>query len=367
MFLHHGAFWNRGSEKVLLGLLGNLDKGRFEAVLVCNHELLAAEAENQGIRTYRIEWPEVMIDADYIKLQFIKVFKTVLSLRTLVRREKIDVLVCNSGLTTQAGYYAARLCGIPCVSYVHSPYTMRYIYLYRVHKSDRVIFVSDAIRSYMNKKVAFTDDRVIHNGIDIERYKPVVSRNRRIIDGLLIDESKVVIGQIGSLIHRKGIDILIDAGKKLAERGLEFHVVLVGSGAEEDRFREIVSSLRLGQYFTFYGNTDTPDIFYKHIFDINVLASRSEAFGLALAEGAACGLPCVGSNTEGIPEVMLDNETGLLFESGNADDLANKLELLIREPALRKEFGNNGRKYVVVHLSLSKQVDEFTDVILGLS
>lgn len=366
MFLHQGVFWNRGSEKVLLSMLSKLDRERFYPVLVCNHELLALEAEKHGIKTYRVEWPEVMIDTGYIRLQFIKILRTIIRLRALIKRELVDVLVCNSGLTTQTGYYSARLCGIPCVSYVHSPYTKRYIYLYRLHKSNTAVFVSNAIRMYMNGKVQFTGDRVIHNGIDADKFTPVLTRNRNAIDGLQIDETKMVIGQVGSLINRKGIDILIDAAKKLAERRLAFHVVLVGSGPEEDTFRKMVDRYCLESYFTFIGDTDSPDLFYKHIFDINVLASRSEAFGLTLAEGAACGLPCVGANTEGIPEVISDNKTGLLFEPGNADDLANKLEMLINNPVLRKELGSSGRKFVVEHLSISKQVNEFSDVLLSL-
>ena len=65
LFLHQGAFWNRGSEKVLLCLLNNLNQEHFEAILVCNHKLLAAEAEKHGIKTLQIEWPEVMVDKGY--------------------------------------------------------------------------------------------------------------------------------------------------------------------------------------------------------------------------------------------------------------------------------------------------------------
>lgn len=367
LFLHQGYSWNRGSEKVLLCLLSNLNRERFEAILVCNHKLLAAEAEKYGIKTLRIEWPEVMIDKDYIRLQFISVLKIIIWLKTLIKRESIDIVVCNSGLTTQSGYYAARLSGIPSLSYIHSSYAKRYIYLYRLHKSNIAVFVSNAIRTAMNKKVTFTGELVIHNGIDIELFKPVATRNRNVIEGLRIDGEKPVIGQIGSLIRLKGIDLLIEAAKTLAQKEIEFHIVLVGSGPEEDKFKQMVTSYGLENYFTFAGHTDSPDLFYKHIFDINVLASRSEAFGLTLAEGSACGLPCVGSNTEGIPEVICDTKTGLLFEPGNVNDLANKLEALINNPALRIEMGKKGRDFVVENLSISKQANEFNNALLSLS
>lgn len=367
LFLHEGVYWNRGSEKVLLCLLSNLNRERFEAVVVCNHKSLAAEAEKLGIKTLQIKWPEVMIDKNHIRLQFIRVLRTILWLKTLIKRESIDIVVCNSGLTTQTGYYAARLSGIPSLSYIHSPYTKAFIYFYRLHKSNMAIFVSNAIRTAMNKKVTFTGELVIHNGIDTELFKPVVTRNRNVIEGLRIDDEKPVIGQIGSLINRKGIDLLIEAAMTLTQKQIEFHIVLVGSGPEENKFKKMVTSYGLENYFTFAGDTDSPDLFYKHIFDINVLASRSEAFGLTLAEGSACGLPCVGSNTEGIPEVICDTKTGLLFEPGNATDLANKLETLIKNPVLRKEMGKKGRDFVVENLSKSKQVNAFNNALLSLS
>ena len=367
LFLHQGTFWNRGSEKVLLCLLDKLDRKYFSPLLVCNHKLLAAEAEKHGIKTLLIDWPEIMIEKGHIRLQFIGVLKTIIWLKKLIKRESIEVLVCNSGITTQTGYYAAKLTNTSCISYIHSPFTKRYIYLYRLHKTNLSIFVSDAIKTAMCNKVTFNNTTVIHNGIDIELFKPVETRIRNVIKGLRIDDKKPVIGQIGSLIHRKGIDLLIKAANTLVKKEVAFHIVLVGSGPEGNKFKTMVASYNLEDYFTFAGDTDSPDLFYKHIFDINVLASRSEAFGLTLAEGSSSGLPCVGSNTEGIPEVIRNTKTGLLFEAGNANDLADKLEILINSPELRTEMGKKGRDFVVENLSLEKQAREFNNTLLSLS
>jgi glycosyltransferase involved in cell wall biosynthesis len=73
--------------------------------------------------------------------------------------------------------------------------------------------------------------------------------------------------------------------------------------------------------------------------DIFVLPSESEAFSNALLEAMACGCCPVGSRVGGTPELIADGERGLLFESGNAADLAEKLALLIRDAGLRHRFG----------------------------
>ena len=218
----------------------------------------------------------------------------------------------------------------------------------------------------MTNKLTFGKTIVIHNGIDIEFFKPVTIRDRSIIKGIPLVDDVPIIGQIGSLINRKGIDLLIEAAKLLHHKNIKFHIVLVGSGSEENKLKEMVSDANLNNFISFTGDTDTPDLFYKHLFDINVLCSRSEAFGLTLAEGAACGLPCVGSNIEGIPEVICNQKTGLLFESGNANDLAEKLEILLNDSELRKRMGEEGRRFVMDNLSRAKQVNEFNNTLLNL-
>jgi glycosyltransferase involved in cell wall biosynthesis len=366
LFLHHGAYRNRGSEKVLLSLLESLDRKHFEPILICNHEPFAADAENKGIKTLQITWPEVMIETGHKRLQFIGILKTVFWLRSLIKKESITLVVCNSGVTTQSGYYAAKLCGIPSISYLHALYTKRYIYLYRLHKTNLAIFVSNAIKTAMNDKVAFNNRLLIHNGIDTEHFKPIENPNKNIINGLQIDDTKLIIGQVGCLIYGKGIDLLIDAANILAKKSIEFQIVLVGSGPDEKEFKEMVTRDNLDGYITFAGETDSPELFYKHVFDINVLASRVEAFGITLAEGAACGLPCVGANTNGIPEIICDSESGLLFVPGNATDLAGKLEILINDPALRKQMGQKGRQHVIENLSKTRQADKFNHALLNL-
>lgn len=228
------------------------------------------------------------------------------------------------------------------------------------------VFVSNAIKTAMSKKVTFDNTVVIHNGVDVELFKPVATRDRTLIKKLQIGINTPVIGQIGSLIHRKGIDLLLEAAKLLQQKKIKFHIILAGGGPEENQFKEMVSRFNLDNAITFTGDTDSPDLLYKHMFDINVLASRSEAFGITLAEGAACGLPCVGSNTEGIPEVICDQKTGLLFEPDNANDLADKLEILINNPELRKKMGKQGRRFIVDKMSQSKQVNEFNNTLLNL-
>ena len=207
LFLHYGEYPNRGSEKVLLDILGKLDRDKFESVLVCNIDFLASEAGKLGVKTHIFEWPEVMVDKGYVRLQFAKLLIAILRLKRIIKKESADLVISNCGLANQAGLYAARASGTPIVAYIHAPYTKRYIYLYGLNRTNKAIFVSDAIRNSATGKARFKSEMVIHNGIDTDKFHPVITKNSDILDGLAIDKSTIIIGQVGSLIHRKGIDL----------------------------------------------------------------------------------------------------------------------------------------------------------------
>ncbi len=139
-----------------------------------------------------------------------------------------------------------------------------------------------------------------------------------------------MIGQVASLIARKGADVLLEAFARLVQRRPATHLVLVGGGADERELRALAERLRISDRVTFTGPADGADAFYQHVFDIHVLASRGEGLPLAALEAAACGLPQVGANVAGIPEIVLDGRTGLLFAPEDVEALAERLDWLAR-------------------------------------
>ena len=81
--------------------------------------------------------------------------------------------------------------------------------------------------------------------------------------------------------------------------------------------------------------------------DIYVIPSIiEESFGVAALEASAMGIPVIGSRIGGIPEIIIDRQTGILFNPGNIDDLVKALELLINSSKLRNDLGNNAREFV---------------------
>ena len=354
LFLHNGGNWIRGSENALLTLLRGLDKTRITPVLVCSSEQLAALARISGIRAICCPMPQIMLDGSETRLQFWRWLRTIKFLVALARGAGIRLVYCNGGSACQVGYYVGKLCRLPVIGHVHSPYNRRYILLYRLHRLSKVIVVSQAVRKMMLFKQSFrgTCD-VVYNGVDTNRFCPSNQRNLVWRERLGLAQNCIVFGQVSSLISRKGIDILLRAFQKVSIGHPSARLVLIGDGPQRQSFAGLSESLSIADKVTFLGETD-PLPYYQNVIDVNILASRSDAFPLSLLEASACGLPNIGSAVDGIGEAITDSENGFLFEVGKEEILAERMSLLATEATLRAQLGHRARQIALQRFS-SKQ------------
>jgi L-malate glycosyltransferase len=365
LFLHSGDNWIRGSEAALLTLLRGLDREKIVPFLFCNQAVLGDVAQKDGIGTIVYPVPQIMIDSGTVRLQFVQWVKTVYKVLSLVRKRNIRLLYCNGGRPSQVAYYVAKIAKIPIVCHVHSPYNRRYILLYRFHRASKVIFASRAIQTYIRGKQSLVaPSEVIYYGVDEESFRPAPERVARWREELLIPPDYVVFGQVSSLINRKGIDTVLRAVQMVSREYPKVRVVLVGDGPQRGEYVALVEELALKGIVHFVGYQPNPLPYYQHVFDVNVLASREEAFGISLVEGAACGLPNLGANADGIPEIILDHRTGLLFEPGNYRDLAEKMLELARNPSLRRDLGAAARRSVEERFSRAEYLRSAERAIL---
>ena len=96
--------------------------------------------------------------------------------------------------------------------------------------------------------------------------------------------------------------------------------------------------------------------------DVELVCSRAEAFGRVTAEAMMAGLPVIGSNTGGTPELIVEGETGFLYEYNNLDDLVDKMEILITNSKLRNIMGQKAQNYAIEHFTIDRCVDEIEAV-----
>lgn len=154
------------------------------------------------------------------------------------------------------------------------------------------------------------------------------------------------------LVKVKGIDIVLRALRILAERGIPYRYVIGGAGPERTSLESLVDELGLGGKVHFQGLVAGEEKWrLLRNADIFVMPSRFDAtvegregFGIAFVEAAAFGVPAIGSLSGGIPDAVVDGETGLLVPEESAADLADALILLYRNPERRKEMGRAARE-----------------------
>jgi colanic acid/amylovoran biosynthesis glycosyltransferase len=153
---------------------------------------------------------------------------------------------------------------------------------------------------------------------------------------------------VGRLDWTKGLIYALEAMSLLVERGLDFQYRIVGEGSARTEIETAIRDLGLAERVILTGAKDRAgcrDELGRA--DVFVLASVSEAFGLAAAEAQATGLPVVATRIGGLPEAVVDNQTGLLVPSRDPGALANAIQQLADRPDLRLALGRRGRERVV--------------------
>lgn len=180
---------------------------------------------------------------------------------------------------------------------------------------------------------------VIPYGVDLVRFAPSPRADR--------GDANVTIGAASRLSPEKGLEYLLRAVAALRDRGVVLDVVLAGDGPSRPALERLTGELGLRERVEFTGelaHADVPRVLQR--LDIFAMPSTWEGFGVSALEASAMELPVVASNIHGIPDVVLDGETGLLVPPADVDALATAIGRLAADAALRRTMGAAGRAYV---------------------
>lgn len=155
-----------------------------------------------------------------------------------------------------------------------------------------------------------------------------------------------IVGLIGRLEQSKGQHLLIDALHQAKKRGHEIKALIVGHEMLPDYRQELLNQaikLDVADRIIFQDFVSKPQQLMQ-LCDCVTLASAQETFGLVLPEAMRSGVAVIGSNSGGVPEIIEHGKTGLLFDSGDSDDLYLQIEKLFLEPAFKKTLAEQGKK-----------------------
>jgi glycosyltransferase involved in cell wall biosynthesis len=348
-----------GTERQLTELARSLDPSRFEVHVGCFAEgIRADELRRQGI-------PILCLQVNSFKKP--SALSGASQLISYFRKHKIRLVHTFDYPLNCFGVPLARAIRVPVV--LSSQRADRRLipraYLKMIRVTDRlvsgIVVNSEAVRSEMigTERIAPSLLHLCYNGIDTNAFH---SERRRRVPPL--KAASLVIGVLCVLRPEKDLVTLVEAFARVAAQNRNLRLAIVGSGPELARLESLAQELCVLDQCVFQPAVSDVSSWLKSI-DIFVLPSISEALSNSLMEAMACGCACIASRTGGNPELIRDEETGLLFEPGNSENLAGKLSRLLNDADLRSQLSQAGSRVIHDGFSLGASVKRMEEIYTG--
>lgn len=192
--------------------------------------------------------------------------------------------------------------------------------------------------------------KLLYNAVDVKKFDPAKVDRNKIRKEFNISDEEILIGMIARFSPGKGHEEFLQSAKTLSSKYKNLKFIIVGEASRgEDEYANSIKRLaeNLGTNNIIFAGfrSDTPDVLSA--FDIFIFPSHAEAFGIALIEAMAMERASVCANAEGVLDIAVDGQTNLLFQNRNAEDLADKTELLIKDENKRLQMGKAARQRVI--------------------
>jgi glycosyltransferase involved in cell wall biosynthesis len=168
---------------------------------------------------------------------------------------------------------------------------------------------------------------------------------------------------VGQLIRGKGVDLMLKAVATMSD---DWHLTIVGTGRQESEFKALASELNIAQKVHFAGWVDHDQLnnYYARSQLVVVPSRWPEPFGMVGIEAMARGRPVVGFASGGITDWLIHGQNGLLAKPGCTDDLAKKINLLMKDTELSQKLGKQARQHVLKNYTHEKFLGEMTDILM---
>lgn len=348
-----------GAERVIMTLLNNLDITKFNPFLVCFGDQIQPEIEllnrMKKIKTFRLN----------TKGKFD--FKAITTLRAILTENEIDIIHCHDFKSNLYAILASMGKNIKKVTTVHgriSNYRLMNTYglinenlFYRFF--DKIITVSIPLYEKYQLKISKGEKVIlIQNGFDFSIYNSKISNNNFQKEYNLSDDY-IKIGIIGRLYYDKGHEYLFNALPSILKNYPKVKILIVGEGDNEYKLNlvKLAKKLNIEDNIIFCGNREDIASIYKTL-DIIVLPSLREGLPYVILEAMAFEKTIVATSVGDVPQLIRDNETGILISPDKIHELSNGIKHLIKNPSLSKKLAKNAQNFVLSKFSYNKMVSK---------
>jgi len=348
-----------GAKTHVINLLQELDK-RIHIKVIC---FIKAQ--------FYYEVKEKGIDIEVYEQKKRYDFTIIKMLLDEIRREKYDIIHSHGARANFITSIIKKFCDIPAVTTIHSDYKLDFkgsFYKNLIYKNlnylslkhmDYYIGVSESFREMLIDR-NFNPDRImtVYNGINVEEVESS-KINEDFFEncGIVIDEDAVKVGILARLHPVKGVDVFIKSAQRVLQERQDVEFFIAGDGEEREKLLKLSKELKVDNKVHLLGYVEDPYSFINQI-DININTSYSESFPYVILEGGVFKKPIIASNVGGVKDLVIDGETGLLFEPGDVDTLSKHILTLIENEKFREELGSNLYSRIKKFFTSEKMADK---------
>lgn len=352
-----------GAEEHILSLIRQLDRRCFNVYLACPAALAQALQ------------PDLPSDVTVLKVYVERPTQVGAASRlaTFLRCHHIDIVHSHQFRASLVASPLAKLCGVPVT--IETPH-VRELWR-RGWKShfvvdrlagrfvDYYIAVSESNARYLTKVKGLPEKkvRVIHNGIDLSQFNPAHVAPQIMRQALGLDPHDRVVLLMGRLEPQKGHMVLLEALAHVRHYFPRLRLICAGEGSLRNELQQRTEALGLSDAVRFVGyQSNVRD--WLALADFSVLPSFYEGLPLAAIESLAAGRTMIATAVDGTPEVVVNEQTGLIVPPGDPNALAAAITRLLREPALRHRLAEAGREFVLERFSCERQIQKTQDLYI---
>lgn len=341
-----------GTETMLYHFLKHSDKTKFKHRIIClrNKGWTGKEIEKLGIQVDYLKKGNKKFFYDYI-IDCYRIRKIISEYQPQIMQ---SYLIHSNFLSRIICFFDRKY---KIINTYKSSDDWRGFFLNSIDKltsfrTDKFIANSIAVKNFLTDKVKINPDKIeiIYSGIDIENIVPTdFTKNNYFVC-------------ISRLHYEKGIDILLNLYKKIIEKNKNVpDLIIAGDGPEREQIQKLISNYNLKSRVILIGFQQKPFNLLKQA-RLFILTSRWEGFPAAILEAMAAKIPVIASRINGITELVIDDETGILIDINNIEESADKIISKIKDTVFLKKISEAAYNKVKQNFTLKRMVMEIENV-----
>jgi len=343
-----------GTEQVIRNLVEGLDKTRFKSSILCIDGTIGPwgqSLQEKGYTHYCLK-RQPGFDRALIR-----------DIRNILREADIDIVHCHQYTPYTYGWFASLFTGKPVIFTEHGRFypdvsstKRRLINPLLQLRTAAITAISAATKQALVQFENLSADRieVIYNGIA----DSVTAPSAALKDSLGIADGEVVLGTISRLDPIKNQAMMLKAFKRAIAQAPNLRLLIVGDGPLRAELEYLTRDLGISDRVIYTGFQPEPKK-YLAIMDVFLLPSLSEGTSMTLLEAMSFGIPSIATAVGGTPEIIQNQETGLLIENEDESGLVEAIIELAGSEERRKKYGSNARRQYETRFTLESMTAQY--------